>query len=94
MNLPAGLLACLAQCFDKAAVIGLICEDGLAAVATVHYVVDRSGYCTRSFRAIAAPAPLLKFVHVVIVFQPPGVIIRVSDWIRRAPEFVAISPVK
>src|SRR4026209_1667715 len=40
MDLPAGFLARLAQCFEEAVAVLIIAKDRFSPVATIHQVVD------------------------------------------------------
>ena len=42
MHLPVGLGAGLAQGLDETFAIGIVLEDGFAAVAAIHHVVNRT----------------------------------------------------
>jgi hypothetical protein len=43
VNLPVGLFTRLLQRFHQELVVDIVHEDGLAAVSTIHHVVDCAG---------------------------------------------------
>src|SRR5882672_434693 len=57
VDLPAGLVTSLAKSEQKTLAVAVVLEDGFAAVAAIHQVIEATGYSIRNWRGIGAIYP-------------------------------------